>query len=91
MAKTAMVILKVEPALKEKLEELAAQGDGNLSAIVREMLRENLKDRQCRDMIRAAEGRPQKAQEFIFSLDRRVERKRASDDEVMRLSGEPLE
>ena len=47
--------MKVEPEIKAKLQEIAAAGDGNLSALVREMIRENLKDRQCREMIRKAE------------------------------------
>jgi len=55
MGKTEAIILKVEPEIKAKLQEIAAAGDGNLSALVREMIRENLKDRQCREMIRKAE------------------------------------
>ena len=82
--------MKVEPEIKAKLQEIAAAGDGNLSALVREMIRENLKDRQCREMIRKADGR-ETAQEFMARLDRIVEKKRVSDDEVMRISGESVE
>ena len=56
MAKTAAIVVKMEPELKIRLAAIAAYGDGNLSALVREMIRENLKDRQCR-RTRNASGR----------------------------------
>ena len=84
------VTSRVDGDLDRWLREYAAARKWSMSQTIYELLSEQRKDIQCREMIRKADGR-ETAQEFMARLDRIVEKKRVSDDEVMRISGESVE
>lgn len=64
-----------------RVDEIAEKETRTRGAVLRILVVEALNERECRDAIRQAEGHQQTAQEFMASLDARVERKQQEEIE----------